>query len=692
MSDSINTINIGGIDKEVEDTTARNGATSAAARLTTVESNIQNLSARVDELSTLPEGSTTGDAELVDIRVGEDDIIYQNAGTAVRTQVANAKEYTKNTYDSSMGAFQNLLGKNEYKIYDSYDSRHNDRSGLGGPFIPNQVLSDVFITKIRLNVHTIGKISFGYYMKESIAVNDPYDDELYKVICTVEVGELGEQLIVFDNPLYIPQGCRFAICKNKYDTLRFYFGKDVDFTTKDYGFILPDGATRSHFADNTYNLGIDIYGFKNIDDQFLPLALMNADPRYKEVKLYDGFNVLNTLPSTEGHTASYSPIPSLENSIVTGITINIHTIGTLTIGVYNGEIEDGGVFDPYLRDRKLILEFTETGPQTVMFDTPIYVPKGGNIYVVEKSDTSRFYYGDSDGEVNYDGTHKTELAFLGGRIASKVYAITKRSLGITFHGIIAAPRIDSAEKRKKLSIFGDSISTYIGYIPEGNAVYYNGTRAGVTSVEDTWWMKTINALGYKLLVNNSWSGRAVSSVRDGSSAHATDAGYKEANVLQLKDGDILPDVIIIALGANDFNSECPIGDYDGSTAIPTDPSTFTNAYAMMLDLIMTNFPLAKVYCCTIMVRESNGATGFPELNGNGVPVYKFNEAIRTLAKAFGAGVIDHESCGITYYNMSTYMGDFIESAGTALHPNPAGHSLMANKTIETIDNAIRTRY
>ncbi len=65
---------------------------------------------------------------------------------------------------------------------------------------------------------------------------------------------------------------------------------------------------------------------------------------------------------------------------------------------------------------------------------------------------------------------------------------------------------------KNFMIFGDSYSTFYGYIPEHYAAYYwqePNPCHGLDRVEQTWWHQLMTETASNIVVNDSWSGSTV---------------------------------------------------------------------------------------------------------------------------------------------------------------------------------------
>jgi len=72
--------------------------------------------ARINSFTTLAEGSTTGDAELIDARIGADGVTYTNAGGAIRGQIG---KLSKSIYSDEIANYTASLGliENDGTVY-----------------------------------------------------------------------------------------------------------------------------------------------------------------------------------------------------------------------------------------------------------------------------------------------------------------------------------------------------------------------------------------------------------------------------------------------------------------------------------------------------------------------------------------------------------------------------------------------
>lgn len=114
------------VDAAIENKADKSALEATNASVSANTSNIQGLStestvlsARMDEFTKLEEGSTTGDAELTDGRVGADGKTYTNIGGAIRGQVTDLK--------SDLARLNNIVNPNAFFLGDYVDGKYLDK-------------------------------------------------------------------------------------------------------------------------------------------------------------------------------------------------------------------------------------------------------------------------------------------------------------------------------------------------------------------------------------------------------------------------------------------------------------------------------------------------------------------------------------------------------------------------------------
>lgn len=234
---------------------------------------------------------------------------------------------------------------------------------------------------------------------------------------------------------------------------------------------------------------------------------------------------------------------------------------------------------------------------------------------------------------------------------------------------------------KTLSLLGDSLSAFAEDIPEGNKPYYPNEHAGVTDRSQMWYNVLCDRLGMTPLVVNAWSGSCVTyGVRN-------DTTYLPASSPErcqaLHSGTTMPDVILVAMGANDYSymaSESQFGSWDGTTPLGSEADmsdyatdTFRAAYATMLARIRKAYPDAQVVCITPwFIQRRATDTGVTYLNAIGRQESDYGDAIRDIARMMGCQVIDS---GVAGFNRDNYYPTYCQdSSTTPAHPNAAGQA------------------
>ncbi|HJA93644.1 MAG TPA: SGNH/GDSL hydrolase family protein [Candidatus Eisenbergiella merdipullorum] len=230
---------------------------------------------------------------------------------------------------------------------------------------------------------------------------------------------------------------------------------------------------------------------------------------------------------------------------------------------------------------------------------------------------------------------------------------------------------------KKLSILGDSISTFTGTMPADYNIFYPES-GDIPNAGQTWWGQLLANTGMVLCRNASSANTDVTGNSLALDGSAPGCSIRRIVDLRGTDGSS-PDVIVIYMGINDFARSRTLGRFTApSVQTEGEVMTFTDAYEMMLQKIKALYPAASVYCCTLLERcDANGNTGAPAVNSNGNTVADYNAQIKAIAAAYGASIIDFYNCGINYTNLDLFTVD-------GIHPTWIGAGVLGQCATQAV--------
>lgn len=203
---------------------------------------------------------------------------------------------------------------------------------------------------------------------------------------------------------------------------------------------------------------------------------------------------------------------------------------------------------------------------------------------------------------------------------------------------VSAPRV---------SILGDSYSTFQGWIPEGNAVWYPYAERSVndvTEASECWWSQVIEALGGELEANESWSGSTV--------CYTSYNGIDRRGSSFVTRADRLgaPTLILVCGGTNDSWANSPLGEYQWSDWTDDDLLAFRPAMAKLLFDLKTQYPRARIFFI---------------LNSELKP--EINDSVHVACAHYGVPCIDLEN---------------IDKQGG--HPSVAGMKAFAEQVVKAV--------
>ena len=151
----------------------------------------------------------------------------------------------------------------------------------------------------------------------------------------------------------------------------------------------------------------------------------------------------------------------------------------------------------------------------------------------------------------------------------------------------------SAQSVKSVSVLGDSYSTFEGYMtPSTNELWYYARpnkNTDVNDVSQTWWHKFIKENGFRLCVNNSYSGATI-----GYRGYAAN-DYSDRSFITRMNNLGCPDIVFVFGGTNDSWAGEPVGNYKYEDFRKGDFYTYRPALAYLLKYMTDRYVNTEIY-------------------------------------------------------------------------------------------------
>lgn len=244
---------------------------------------------------------------------------------------------------------------------------------------------------------------------------------------------------------------------------------------------------------------------------------------------------------------------------------------------------------------------------------------------------------------------------------------------------------ESPEEALVVSILGDSISTFEGYIPEADDVNLKHTTRYpqenlVMEVEETWWMQVISKLndqtehGARLGINDSWSATMVyNDLEENDRSFGPDSCMASMTRIQNLGSNGDPDLIFFYGGTNDVLHLVPLGEFkpesEGRTVAAGEVdlnaatwTTFAEAYEAAILRLRSCYSDAELL---VMLPTYADGQYYTEDE-----LAKYNAVMAEICKHYGVSYIDLRDSGVT-----------VEHLPDGIHPGYEGMDLIEQSVL-----------